>query len=278
MLRMWSLSLIICLSLVVGAAAFKKNYATRRSSLRSIPDCNCFSSCQTSGGTSQIKSEQTNEPAESLALFYAAGVGDYARVQSLIKSGFDVNWRDKDGMTPLFPAARNGRTTPAVIALLVSSGADVNARNKVGETPLLYAIDPGGDIENIKALLDEGADPNIHNAEGVTPLMRASDWGSVHVLRILLQKGAFPDLKRKDGRTALMIAAADGEYESVVLLIAHKANPNLRDNSGNTALSLAIANFRTRGRINRYTRAPSLHTIEILRRLSHPTRRLRKVN
>jgi ankyrin repeat protein len=267
MLKIGRLLLAVCIGLVVAPAALKTHWESN-DPLLAGRDSNSFALCRLGDNGPKNNAEQTKQSAESLALFYAAGAGDYARVQSLIKAGFDVNGRDEDGMTPLFAAARNGKATPAIIALLVSAGCDVNARDKVGETALLYAIDPGGDTENIKALLDAGADVDIPNVDGETPLMRAADWGSVNVLRMLLEKSANPNLKGWRGKTALMIAAKDGEYESVVLLLAHKSDAKLKDNSGNTALSLAIVNFKTRGRVNRHTRRPFIQTINLLRRVT----------
>lgn len=260
--------LLVCIGLGLTSVGPTTGFAKPMRFLFGCTDCEHVVRCQFRSTQPQRKAEQTGESTESSALFYAAGSGDYSKVESLINAGFDVNRRDEDGMTPLFPAAKNGKSTPAIVRLLVKAGCDVNLQDKAGETALLYSIDPGGALENIKALLDAGADVNIPSIVGETPLMRASDWGSVNIINMLLTKGAKPDLKRENGRTALMIAAEDGEYNAVVLLISHNANPNLRDSSGKNALRLAIDNYRHRRMMNRHTRDRFSQTINLLSRVT----------
>lgn len=81
----------------------------------------------------------SEESAESLALFYAAGAGDQARVQSLIKAGFDVNGRDENRRTPLFPAARNRPSSASVNFLGFRSLAakETNQQDSEVKSPLI---------------------------------------------------------------------------------------------------------------------------------------------
>lgn len=89
------------------------------------------------------------------------------RVRQAVRSGADVNARDKLGSTPLHEAAA-GNGNPEVIRILVELGADVNARTVAGWTPLHQAARYSKEPGVVLVLLELGADPRARTNRGLT--------------------------------------------------------------------------------------------------------------
>ncbi len=116
----------------------------------------------------------------------------------------------------LFAAAR-GRTE--ALKGLLKSGADVNARNRLGNTPLIEAAF-GGHTDTLKALLDHGGDPKTRNRNGDTAFTEAARAGHAEAVTALLESA--DTLRSQDDRltlyTALMEASMFGRKDVVELL------------------------------------------------------------
>jgi ankyrin repeat protein/mono/diheme cytochrome c family protein len=206
--------------------------------------------------------------AESTAaggkLFQAIREGDRSAVDTLLKSGSDVNVRDELGNTPLMAAALNADS--AMLELLLGAGADVNATNKAGvsallraatfedkvrllvakganvrarsrfgNTALILAARRPGNSRAVQYLLDQGADPNATNVLGSSALMAAAAAPDTDSVRALLDRGA--DMEARPmmnslgfawggGRTALMWAAFQGNEPLARLLLERGAKVN----------------------------------------------------
>ncbi len=93
-------------------------------------------------------------------------------IKQLIKSGANLNGKNKYGATPLHYAAQYNNN-PNIITALVQAGANVNAENEKGSTPLIYAAYHNNNPNIIKALVQAGAGANVNakNEDGYTPLM-----------------------------------------------------------------------------------------------------------
>jgi eukaryotic-like serine/threonine-protein kinase len=81
--------------------------------------------------------EETVEPSNSEKFFSAAADGDLETLQSLLKSGVDVNLKNADGKTALMIATDNGSLEE--VQLLLQQGANVNVQDPEGRTPLAIA-------------------------------------------------------------------------------------------------------------------------------------------
>lgn len=93
--------------------------------------------------------------------------GNQENVELYIKSGINVNEKDKNHDTVLMLAAVNGHTE--ISQVLIKSGADVNAISTDGNTALLYASIKGY-VKTVNALIKNGADIHHPNNLGITPL------------------------------------------------------------------------------------------------------------
>lgn len=101
-------------------------------------------------------------------LHYAALDGDQARIEQLLREGFDPNAADTQGFTPLHFAVQSYE--PEIVAMLIGGGADTEHPNRFGNTALCVAVlNSKGRGEVIEALLAAGADPDHVTNTGATP-------------------------------------------------------------------------------------------------------------
>ncbi len=182
-------------------------------------------------------------------LHLAAGNNNVEIVRMLIKTGVDVNVKDKSDQTPLHYAV--GKNNREIAGLLIKAGADVNAGDRSGRTPLFFAIPYGSSSslyhkEMVALLLKNGADPNakegrdkdhktaLHElSEAVYSYSYRNDTKETHCLnqiqvdaaQVLIAHGA--DLHARtawEGNTPLHIAAKSGHVPMMKLLVAHGAD------------------------------------------------------
>jgi ankyrin repeat protein len=188
-------------------------------------------------------------------IFASVWNGDQKTLEAALKSGADVNSRDKDNLTPLMLACFLGNID--IVHSLIASGADVNLkRGKLRNAFLTpsekYAVT---DIFNslfaavyrdranvVSLLLEKNAEVNGVNEFGVTPLMIAADHGNIQIVQALLEHGADVNAKNHEGLTALFWPARRGHAQVVLLLVQKGADPNLKDSYGATVLHAAVEN------------------------------------
>lgn len=196
------------------------------------------------------RSKIRNNPFYDASLLHlAAGNNNVEIVRMLIKTGVDVNVKDKSDQTPLHYAA--GKNNREIAGLLIKAGADVNAGDRSGRTPLFFAIPYGSSSslyhkEMVALLLKNGADPNakegrdkdhktaLHElSEAVYSYSYRNDTKETHSLnqiqvdaaQVLIAHGA--DLHARtewEGNTPLHIAAKSGHVPMMKLLVAHGAD------------------------------------------------------
>ena len=174
------------------------------------------------------------------ALIAAAGKGDLAAVERLIRDGASVAARDGRGRTALLAATHGNHV--AVARALIAAGADVNAKDDIQDSPFLYA-GAEGRTEILKMTLPT-ADLKSTNRYGGTALIPAAHHGHPEAVRILLGTAIDKDHVNNLGWTALLEAVILGNggpahTEIVRMLIEAGANPDIADREGVTPLAHA---------------------------------------
>ncbi len=120
-------------------------------------------------------------------IFDAAVNGDTTYIASYIKTGCDVDLKNKDGVTALMLAAYFGQID--AMRLLIGAKADINAQdNNYGETALMMAASRG-QTEAVKLLVYSGADLKLKNKERKTALIYANEKGFTDIVGILKKAG-----------------------------------------------------------------------------------------
>ncbi len=186
--------------------------------------------------------------AGNTPLMLAARDGDTKKVESLLKTGADVNAKNREGTTALMAATwgKTGRGDVGIAKALIARGANVNATNVYGRTALMD-VAGNGNVEFVSLLLSAGADVNIQTQDGGTALHEATPNGHIEIVRMLLTKGAKPNTANRRGQTPLMLACncagprktCPWRSDMVRLLIAAGADVNNKDTHGETALNWA---------------------------------------
>jgi ankyrin repeat protein len=154
----------------------------------------------------------------------------------------------------LFGAARAGAAGTSEVRLiqavrggdldqvrqLIQRKADVNERHPDGSTALHWAVN-AEDSRMTSLLLSAGAKVDMVNEYGVAPLSIAVSGRSVEIVESLLAAGANPNTALPTGETALMTSARTGLTGAVRALLARGADPNAKENvMGQTALMWAL--------------------------------------
>lgn len=155
----------------------------------------------------------------------------------LIEEGVNINYRSKDGLTPLHDLIMSSRRD--IAKYIIKQGADINAVDNIGISPLMYAIkiEP---LTFIEFLIKNGANVNIKSSDRTTALHRAILRNDIEIVKLLIDADA--DVNAQDIRknTPLHQAAIDGRYEIVKLLIESGADVNIENSTGKTPLSAAM--------------------------------------
>ncbi|XVF29989.1 hypothetical protein REPUB_Repub16aG0018900 [Reevesia pubescens] len=169
-----------------------------------------------------------------------------------------LDWRDKEGLTPLHLAATKGNIECA--KMLVESGVDKNAKSNDGRTAL-YIAAANRNRSMVEMLIEMDADPTISDDRGRSALDVARDKGDEEMVEImergeevltaarcgnmmrlqsLLKHGAAVNFQDQYCLTALHAAAIKGHKDVILVLVESGSDLECQDNEGHTALHLAV--------------------------------------
>ncbi|MGI9337102.1 MAG: ankyrin repeat domain-containing protein [Gammaproteobacteria bacterium] len=97
----------------------------------------------------------------------------------------------------------------------------------------------GGDIAEVKRLIDSGANVNTKTKDGHTLLHSAAGQGYTEIALVLNKAGVYIDTITNKGITPLHMAARYGKTETILALVRHGADINAEGDKGNTPLHFA---------------------------------------
>ena len=181
------------------------------------------------------------EPDGTTALHHAVQRADADAVRALIRTGVNVNAKNRYGIAPLLIAATVGKA--AILEQLLQAGADPNTATPEGETALMTAARTG-EAASVRLLVTRGATVNAREAwKGQTALMWAAAENNADAMKILIEAGGELDARSKSGAfTPLLFAVRAGHVEACRLLLDAGVNVNEPMTDGTSPLVLAIVN------------------------------------
>jgi len=152
------------------------------------------------------------------ALHHAASMGSVEIIKILLDKGMSVDLTNAENSTlHLSALIRNLE----VMEALCERGAPLNNADKDGETPLFLAA-RCGKTEVFHYLTDVATDINIRDVNSNIALHHAAFMGSVAIIKILLHKGMSVELKNSTDPT-LHFSAYYGNMKSTTALVERGA-------------------------------------------------------
>jgi ankyrin repeat protein len=170
-------------------------------------------------------------------------VGSSAQPHVLRQANTDIEILNREGLTPLCLAVRNGHYSTT--QLLVEQGALVNHVSNNDVTPLWLACrltectrenafeQSKGTLQAtpefmVDLMLRYGAAPDEPSFQGQTPLIAASSTGDPQIVKQLIRAGANVNHVDAYGLTPLMYASHSGHSTVAEILLDAGATPNPR--------------------------------------------------
>lgn len=168
----------------------------------------------------------------SLVFFDLLKAKNYETCKQFIKDKYDIdiNYKDKNGDTPLLMATRFHNFE--MVKLLLENGANADNTNNFGTTPLRIVLDSDigpkeDDFKFVELLLDYGANVN-YNDGYFTPLQEAVVKGNLEVVKLLLDRGA--NVNEASGKTAFFLG--DRKIKKLIIENEEKKWKEMLENNG----------------------------------------------
>ena len=170
-------------------------------------------------------STPTNEQKQ--AFFNAVKDGKVDKVQDMLSSNSRLlNIVTRDGATPLYVAAQEGRDQ--IAELLLAAGADPNKAARGDSTPLMSAAAQGY-TRIVKMLISAGAYINKADHMKWTAFVFAVRYGHVQTVKLLIDAGADINHRILNGAQPITIAMMKG-HDEIVKLLLDSGIQNVRHN------------------------------------------------
>lgn len=113
---------------------------------------------------------------------------------------------------------------------MLSQGFEVDSKDREGVTPLMYAAESSKEVA-FQMLIQKGANASLKDNKGSSLLHRNATGGNASIfINKLLSLGLEIDTRSDDGFTPLMPAALAGKQSAFKMLLRHGANVSLKDN------------------------------------------------
>ena len=151
-------------------------------------------------------------------LHFAAQCGQTDMIEMFAERGLDVNFSDKQGITPLYSAAVSDQ--PGAIRTLLRLGGRESMTKLVkdGGTPLHVAVGKGHK-DVVSLLLDEGCPSNIVDDNGCGLVHFAAQFGQIGMIKMLAGQELDVNVVDNKGRTPLHFAVVNEQLEAVRTLL-----------------------------------------------------------
>ena len=153
------------------------------------------------------------------AILHAAGFGDAAALEKLLKEGGNPNSRakNKTSRTALILAAIGGKL--GTINVLLAHEAKLEDKDFAGNTALNWAA-LRGHTQVVSALIKKGANINTQNNAGASPVHYAVSIHNIPMLKMLIENGADLEVEASKYKvTPLQIAIEKKDTESLDILV-----------------------------------------------------------
>jgi ankyrin repeat protein len=137
-------------------------------------------------------------------------------IENLIRHGAEIDFQDREGVTPLNYASIYGYIRYA--DMLIYYGAEIDKKSYDGTTPLMAAIWAGYD-DVADLLIQNGANLEAKDNEGDTPFLIAAQNGDTLMMDLLLKNGVDLYEKNNNNWDAIDISIQTGQKEAVEWLI-----------------------------------------------------------
>ncbi|XP_075694097.1 SH3 and multiple ankyrin repeat domains protein 2 isoform X1 [Rhinoderma darwinii] len=159
-------------------------------------------------------------------------------IKALRNGGAHLDFRSKDGMTPLHKAAR-AKTQTALVTLL-ELGASSDYKDSRGLTPLYHTAMVGGDPYCCELLLHEHAAVGCKDENGWHEIHQACRYGHYQHLEHLLFYGANTGAQNASGNTALHVCALYNQDSCARVLLFRGANKEIKNYNSQSPFQVAI--------------------------------------
>ncbi|MDP9097795.1 MAG: ankyrin repeat domain-containing protein [Verrucomicrobiota bacterium] len=199
---------------------------------------------------------ETEDDIGATALIHAMDGGTLSAIKVLTEAGANINHQNKNGMPPLLMALQR-RDRDGRIDYLLGHGANVKIKDKEGMTSVMAATRQGY-LKHLSLFLQRGVDPNARTQSGRTAAHSAAAYynfnspydnltedkkdraTAVDMLRVLAQAKADLTAADNEGFTPMHVAARAGYTETLRFLLDRGGNQNQLNAKGETPVFLTI--------------------------------------
>lgn len=178
---------------------------------------------------------------EIQALIEAVENIELKNIESIARSGGDLNARGRDEMTPLFWAILKNKKESW--RKLLEEGADPNVAIKgkdgFNNYSAMYYASIAEDSDYLEIALNWNGNPNMPDLQDDRTIISSSlENHRYKNIEILVRKGADVNFIGRGGKTPLFEAILNADFRGAELLIQLGANPAIKDDQGTSIASL----------------------------------------